>query len=106
MIDNEIRKFVDEGYQRAKKIITENKDILDGIMDALMEKETVMGTEVDEIIRKLRPDFEIPNPSSMVVSSDLNEIMNEDKDIKTKIDEVLKDAEKDKKEADDGQKIA
>lgn len=107
LIDNEIRKFVDEGYQRAKKIITENKDILDGIMDALMEKETVMGTEVDEIIRKLRPDFEIPNPSSMVVSSDLNEIMNEDKDIKTKIDEVLKDAEKkDKKEADDGQKIA
>ncbi len=102
LIDDEIKKLVNEGYEKAKKIIGENRDILDGIMNALMEKETVMGTEVDEIIHKLKPDLEIPNPSSMVVSSDLDEIMKEDKDIKTRIDEVLNKAQNKPGKKDEG----
>lgn len=49
-IDEEIKKIVSECYTRAKSIIIENKIILDRIVSVLIEKETISGQELNEII--------------------------------------------------------
>ena len=50
-IDAEVRRLVDDGYQRARKLITENRDKLELIANALLEYETLDGKQVEEIVR-------------------------------------------------------
>ena len=49
-IDIEIRKLVDEGYNKAKKILTEKVDDLHKIAKALITYETLSGEEIENII--------------------------------------------------------
>jgi len=51
-IDKEIRKLVDEGYNQAKKILTEKTDDLHKIAKALITYETLSGEEIENIINK------------------------------------------------------
>jgi cell division protease FtsH len=60
-IDAEIARLVDRNYDRAKKILKENIDILYKLTELLLEKETVMGKELDELILSMRPDFKFPS---------------------------------------------
>ena len=62
-IDGEIKKLIDQSYKRSKKILAENVDILHKLADLLLEKETVLGKELDELIHSLRPKIEIPPKS-------------------------------------------
>ncbi|MFT5117542.1 MAG: cell division protease FtsH [Kiritimatiellia bacterium] len=56
-IDEEVRRIVDETYARAKKLLEENKDILESMKNALMEYETIDSDQVDDLMerRKVRP---------------------------------------------------
>ena len=49
-IDKEIRKLIDEGYDQAKKILTEKIDDLHKIAKALITYETLTGEEIENII--------------------------------------------------------
>jgi cell division protease FtsH len=49
-IDVEIRRIVDASYDNATRILTENREIMDRIVNALLEKETISGEELDRII--------------------------------------------------------
>jgi cell division protease FtsH len=49
-IDEEIRRIVSEAYERAKKILEENYEILDALAHALLERETIDGYEIDKLI--------------------------------------------------------
>jgi len=49
-IDNEVRRLVDEGYERARGIITEHIDSLKALTEALLEYETLDGEEVLRLI--------------------------------------------------------
>jgi cell division protease FtsH len=60
-IDAEIDKLIENAYKRAEKILMENLDILHALSDRLLEKETVMGKELDELILSMRPGFEFPS---------------------------------------------
>ena len=51
-IDKEIRKLVDEGYNHAKKILSEKIDDLHKIAKALLTYETLTGHEIEDIITK------------------------------------------------------
>ena len=51
-IDKEIRKLVDEGYNQAKKILTEKIEDLHKIAKALLTYETLTGEEIEDIINK------------------------------------------------------
>ncbi|MBD3267810.1 ATP-dependent zinc metalloprotease FtsH [bacterium] len=53
-IDKEVRRIVDESYNRAKHILVENKDILEALASALLEKEVLSADEVKEIVDKTR----------------------------------------------------
>jgi cell division protease FtsH len=45
-IDNEIRRIVQENYQRTRKILEENLEGMTRVAEALLEKETLEGSEV------------------------------------------------------------
>jgi cell division protease FtsH len=50
-IDREVRKLLDGAYAIAKKILSENRDKLDAIAKALLEFETLDGSQIKEIIQ-------------------------------------------------------
>lgn len=63
-IDDEINKLINDAYQCATDVLKENMDILHKLADELLEKETVMGQELDELIRTLRPGIKLHTPDS------------------------------------------
>lgn len=50
IIDQEIKRIVDECYEKSKKLIIDNKDKLEIIAKLLLEKEVLDGKEVTEIV--------------------------------------------------------
>lgn len=55
-IDEEINSLIRKSYGRAKQLLNENLDVLHKLAEMLLEKETVMGKELDELIISMRPD--------------------------------------------------
>lgn len=64
IIDNEISNLVKGSYKNARQILEENIDILHKLADLLIEKETVLGKELDELIYEMRPGITIPGTTS------------------------------------------
>jgi len=59
-VDAEVKKIVDAGYQRAKKIITEKIDDLHKLAKALLIYETLTGDEIrDLILKNIQPNKRI-----------------------------------------------
>ena len=55
-IDNEIRAIIDGCYQRATKILVENRDKLESMSDALMQYETLDRDQIDAIMEGRNPE--------------------------------------------------
>ena len=51
-VDSEVKKIVDAGYQRAKKILTEKLEDLHKLAKALLMYETLSGEEIKNLIFK------------------------------------------------------
>ena len=51
-VDAEIRKFVEQGYDRARKVLTEKIEDLHKLAKALLTYETLTGTEIEDLINK------------------------------------------------------
>ncbi|MCX7963021.1 MAG: ATP-dependent zinc metalloprotease FtsH [Candidatus Sumerlaea chitinivorans] len=51
LIDQEIKRIVDEAYARAKDLLTQHKDALIRVAEALIERETIDGTELEMLLR-------------------------------------------------------
>ena len=51
-VDAEIKKFVQQGYDRARKVLTEKIDDLHKIAKALLTYETLTGNEIEDILNK------------------------------------------------------
>ena len=49
-IDEEVSKIINSQYEIAKKIIKDNKDLLDLIANALLEKETITREEIEYLV--------------------------------------------------------
>ena len=50
IIDQEIRQIIDEGLQKARKLLAENKKLLDNMARLLVERETIFSEEVDMLM--------------------------------------------------------
>ena len=50
-IDEEMRKIINERYKITKKIISENKDLLDLIANTLLEEETITKEQIDYLVK-------------------------------------------------------
>jgi cell division protease FtsH len=49
-IDQEVKRLVTENYERAKRLLTENMDSLKRLAEALLEKEVLDGSDIDNIL--------------------------------------------------------
>ncbi len=56
-IDEEISRLIHKTYNVAKNVLEENLDVLHALADLLLEKETVLGKELDALILSIKPDF-------------------------------------------------
>jgi len=62
-IDQQVRKLVEDGYDRAKRIISDRSDAMVRIAEALLEREVLDGAEVNALIEgKVLPSM--PTTSS------------------------------------------
>lgn len=51
LIDQEIRRFVDEGYNTARSVIEQNKEAYERLAQSLLDHETLTGEEVSAVIK-------------------------------------------------------
>ncbi|OGD71589.1 cell division protein FtsH [Candidatus Collierbacteria bacterium RIFCSPHIGHO2_02_FULL_49_10] len=67
-IDDEIKRLVDDGYKLAEKIVKDNRDKMDKLVETLLEAETVEQEEFEKImgVKKAVPALEtmIKHPAS------------------------------------------
>ena len=64
-IDDEVSTLIRSSYNQAKKVLQENLDILHKLSELLLEKETVLGKELDELIHSMRPGIELPSQKTV-----------------------------------------
>ncbi|WP_341211985.1 ATP-dependent zinc metalloprotease FtsH [uncultured Limimaricola sp.] len=50
VIDEEVRRIIDEGYETAKRILTERREDLERLAQGLLEYETLTGNEITRVI--------------------------------------------------------
>jgi cell division protease FtsH len=50
VIDREVRRFVDDAYKKAMMILKENREILEKMAEALLEREVLDAEEIDTIV--------------------------------------------------------
>jgi cell division protease FtsH len=53
MVDAEVKRLVDEAYARAMQIISENRELLDRIAVALLDRETIDREDLDSLVKNL-----------------------------------------------------
>lgn len=53
-IDDEVMKILKESYEEAKRLLSENRDVMDQIAAFLIEKETITGKEFMKIFHKAK----------------------------------------------------
>jgi len=55
LIDSEVRSIIDQCYGTAKQILTDNREKLDAMADALMKYETIDAEQIDDIMAGRTP---------------------------------------------------
>ncbi len=50
-IDHEVKRLIDEAYNKAKQLLTDHRDKLEAVAKALLEFETLDGSHIEEIVK-------------------------------------------------------
>jgi cell division protease FtsH len=53
MVDDEVKRLIDEAYARATLILNENRELLDRIAQALLDRETIDREDLDRLVKNL-----------------------------------------------------
>ena len=66
LVDNEIRRIIDEQYARARKVIEDNRDKIELMAKALLEWETLNSDQIDDIMagKQPRPPEDFAGPTA------------------------------------------
>ena len=75
LVDEEVRRILEECYGKAREILSENMDALDLIADYLIRQETISGKEFMKLYRQAKG---IPEPSEEKKAEDKKEDKKED----------------------------
>jgi cell division protease FtsH len=54
LIDQEVSRLLTEAEERARGLLSENRDALDAIIEALLERETISGEDLTDIVSRIR----------------------------------------------------
>ena len=66
-VDKEVMRILDEAYEEAKRLLRENRDVMDQIAEFLIEKETITGKEFMQIFRRCKG---IPEPENQLTPAE------------------------------------
>ncbi len=75
-VDNEIMRILKEAYDEAKRLLNENREVMDQIAEFLIEKETITGKEFMQIFRRCKG---IPEPEEKKEDEDSGQEKSDDK---------------------------
>ncbi len=59
LIDEEVRRFVTEAHERALQILRDRREALDKIAEALLDKETLEGEELETLLTQVLSDVKV-----------------------------------------------
>jgi cell division protease FtsH len=64
LIDEEVRRLIENGESEARRIITDNADKFEAIAQALLEFETLTGDELRDLMNGKRPTRDIDSDTT------------------------------------------
>ena len=70
IVDEEILKIVKTAHNKAREILSENRDLLDKIAGVLLEKETLFGDEFMDIVCEKYPELKKAPKEDEIITSD------------------------------------
>ena len=70
-VDTEVMKILKKSYEEAKRLLSENREVMDKIADFLIQKETITGKEFMKIFREVKG---LPDPSDTQNSDDAQRV--------------------------------
>lgn len=97
LIDQEISKMIEEQYQRAVKIIKDNKEKLTILAEQLLKKEVIFQDDLETIFGK-RPHEKTLTEEALNGSKDKKEVSDTAKTDEKKIEPNIKGSKEDKKD--------
>jgi cell division protease FtsH len=78
LVDQEVRRIVSEGEQLARKVLTEHRDDLTTLANALVEYETLSGEEVTRVLRGEKLDRPEDTPQTPLPPTPALPVTDED----------------------------
>ena len=107
LIDQEVRALIDRNYERAKKILEDNMDIMHSMKDALMKYETIDAGQIDDLMNRAETvrapqgwtDSEVKPAEPTAKAPDAK--VEEDKVEETKSEEAKGEAKPDSEQSQD-----
>lgn len=91
-IDQEVKEILLSAYQVAKKILSENRDVVEGIAKALLERESLGSDEIAAILRQEKGDDAFANVYKVLRSEgDIEQVQEEEAPHVTEAEEEPKD---------------
>jgi cell division protease FtsH len=63
-IDQEVKRIISEQYERAKNILTDNREAMDRLVEALLQHESLDSAQMRRVIAGLPVDGDDPTPST------------------------------------------
>lgn len=85
-VDEEVRKLLEESYNKAKELLSDNREVMDKLAEFLIEKETITGKEFMKIFRKIKG---IPEPEEPETKNFGEVLAEEKKEYKETKEEVV-----------------
>ena len=91
-IDQEVKEILLSAYQVAKKILSENRDVVEGIAKALLERESLGSDEIAAILRQEKGDDAFANVYKVLRSEgDIEQVQEEEAPPVTEAEEEPQD---------------
>jgi cell division protease FtsH len=59
-IDREVRRIIDDAYQKARRLLSEHMPLLHAVAERLLEKEVLDGSEVEAMLKAFKEGRELP----------------------------------------------
>ncbi|MFN7013355.1 MAG: ATP-dependent zinc metalloprotease FtsH [Bacteroidia bacterium] len=87
LIDEEVKKMIDEAYKRTKKILAENRDKLDKLATALLQKEVIFKEDLEEIFGKRMFERDLQEEAETQKAQDENNVTVQATATETKTEE-------------------
>jgi cell division protease FtsH len=64
LVDQEVARVINESYQRARQVLTENAELLHTLAQSLLERETLTREDIETLARGEKLPARVPPPSA------------------------------------------